>query len=310
MSYLYTFGFRPEEQALCQLEMRMFFGEHSERNVLQSDVLIEPSRSPFIRERLFILTRANSMEQLKEQVADISAGDKRYKVFCLHRERIAGDEKWSLSNRRQLERTLGLLVEGEVDLEQPELLYGVVYLDGEWLFGELVEGEAVWLKHQQRPVGYSTALSAKHARALVNIAVPHIEGVRLIDPCCGVGTVLIEACSMGVDVTGRDMNWFVTSGSRENLAHFGYECDVVLGPIEEATGHYDVALIDMPYNVFTHSSEEAKSSIIESAHVLADRVVFVSSEMIEEPILVAGFKIIDRCEILKQQFKRTVFVCE
>ena len=59
MSYLYTFGYPPEEKELCELEMRAFFGRSSEVNVLESDVAVEPSRSPFIRERITILARAN-----------------------------------------------------------------------------------------------------------------------------------------------------------------------------------------------------------------------------------------------------------
>lgn len=310
MRYLYTFGYPPEEKALCELEMRAFFGDFSDVNVLESDVAVDPNRSPFMRERISIVARADSLEALAEQVQYISHGEKSFKVVCLHKEHVGLEKKWSSSKYRHVERTIGLNMDGEVDFEQPDLLYGVAFVEGEWLFGHLLKAESVYLQHMQRPVGYSTALSAKHARALINIAVPFSDGLKVIDPCCGVGTVLIEACSMGIDIVGRDMNWFVANGSRQNLAHFGYTCDVVLGPIEEAPGYYDVAIIDMPYNLFTHSSEEAKMSIIESARRLANRVVFVSSEQIEGPVLAAGFTIKDRCEIKKQQFVRTVLVCE
>lgn len=310
MKYLYTFGYPPEEKALCELEMRAFFGKHSEVNVLESEVAVEPSRSPFIRERLDILARAFELDVLVELVQSVSAGNRRFKVICLHNERVGLEKKWPSAKYRHVERLIGLQIQGEVDLEQPEFLYGIAYVDGEWLFGELRKAQSVYLQHMDRPVGYSTALSAKHARALVNIAVPFRDGVKLIDPCCGIGTVLIEACSMDIDIVGRDMNWFVANGSRQNLAHFGYSCDVTLGSIEEATGHYDVAIIDMPYNLFTHSSEEAQSSIIKNARRLADRVVFVSSVMIEETVLACGFTIVDRCTIQKQQFIRTVLVCE
>lgn len=309
MKYLYTFGYRPEEQALCQLEMRMFFGYDNALNYLFSDQLVEPKRSPFIRERLQVQVTATSLEDLLNLLNGYFTGDK-FKVICLHRERIGTEEKWSLEKRREVERTIGVQLCGEVDLVQPDILYGVVCINGDWLFGQIQEGEAVWLKHQKRPEEYSTALSTKHARAIVNIAVPTIENVTVIDPCCGVGTVLVEACSMGIQITGRDKNWFVTSGSRKNLAHFGYSCEVVLGSIEEATGHYDTAIIDMPYNVFTHSSENDKQSIIVSARKIANRVVFISSEAIAYQIEQAGFKIIDQCIIPKQKFVRTVFVCE
>ena len=40
------------------------------------------------------------------------------------------------------------------------------------------------------------------ARALVNIAMKDNEEGTLIDPCCGVGTVVIEALDLGIKVKG------------------------------------------------------------------------------------------------------------
>src|SRR5699024_12707447 len=77
------------------------------------------------------------------------------------------------------------------------------------------------------------------ARAIANIAVPYPNGVTAIDPCCGIGNVLVEALSMEIDIVGRDINPLVTRGSRENIAYFGYTCDVTTGPIADVTDHYD-----------------------------------------------------------------------
>lgn len=310
MNYVYIFGSPVGEESLCQLEMRMFFGEYSTNKVLMSPIKVDPSRSPFMQARLSVEASADQFEELVELVKEMPVSSSTFKIVSLHRDRVGDEPKWTASKRQPFERTLGLAINGEVDLNNPEMLYGFVHLNGKWLFGELVEGKAVWLKHQERPHEYSTALSTRNARAIVNIAAPKLNGVRIIDPCCGIGTVLIEACSMGHSIVGRDMNWAVASGSRKNLAHFGYDCEVVRGPIEEAPGHYDVAIIDMPYNVFTHSSEEAKSSIIQSARKLANRVVFISSEKIAHIIEAAGFTIADKCTIQKQKFIRTVFVCK
>lgn len=97
---------------------------------------------------------------------------------------------------------------------------------------------------------YSTALSTRVARAVANIAIPHPKGVRAIDPCCGIGTVLVEALSMGINIVGRDINPRVVLGSRKNIAHFELEGTVEIGPIAEVVDDYDVAIIDMPYNLY------------------------------------------------------------
>ena len=42
---MYTYGWRPDETELCRMEMRAFFSEDTEENVLISDVKVQPSRS-------------------------------------------------------------------------------------------------------------------------------------------------------------------------------------------------------------------------------------------------------------------------
>ncbi|WP_332649055.1 TRM11 family SAM-dependent methyltransferase [Lysinibacillus sp. 54212] len=308
--YLYTYGYRHDEAELCRLEMRSFFGKDTDSNVLISDKGILPNRSPFIKERLHILFEGGSIEEICRATSQLTIYEDTFKVICLNHTVLAMEPKMSHQERREVERNIGVTIEAEPDLEHPGTLYGIVRLENRWYFGELIQGEAVWLKHQQRPQEYSTALSTKVARAIVNIAVPQIEGVRVIDPCCGIGTVLIEALSMGIYILGRDMNWFVTSGSRKNIAHFGYKGEVQLGKIEEIEGRYDVAIIDMPYNVFTHSSLESQISIVRSARRIANRAVFVTVEPLDEVITEADFQIIDRCVIRKGSFTRQVIICE
>ncbi len=308
MIYLYTFSWYTTEAALCQMEMRAFFGQSTVQNILLSDIAVEPSRSPFIRTRLEVLYEAPSIEQLCHQLNGFRV-EGTYRVESLNDLDLGATPKERQPVRREWERKVALAIDGEPELIDPERLFGVVKWQDTFYFGPLAAGKAVWLAHQERPHQYSTALGTKMARALVNIAVPHPDGKTVIDPCCGIGTVLIEALSMGINIVGRDMNWFVTEGSRKNIAHFGYKGEVQLGPIEDVSEHYDAAIIDMPYNLFTHSSEESKQSIINSARRIADRVVFVSSEQIEQQIIAAGFRIIDRCDVRKQAFVRTVFVC-
>lgn len=311
MQYLYTFGFRPDEQELCRLEQRAFFLRHSEAsNYLISDVAVEPKRSPFIREQVALVFVAHSFDELLLFAERFSTAGRTYKVVSINDDAIGLEPKLGLRKRREMEIAVGGLLDGEVDLITPEVEFAIAKVGTTFYFGELVRGEAVWLQHIERPVPYSTALSTKHARALVNITAPVLDDIRIVDPCCGVGTVVIEALSMGANILGRDMNWFVTSGSRQNIEHFGYNGVIELGPIEAITETFDAAIIDMPYNVFTHSSDVDKQSIINSARRIASRVVFVSSENLREGIEQATFTIVDECRIKKQKFVRNVYVCE
>src|SRR5699024_10248026 len=153
---------------------------------------------------------------------------------------------------------------------------------------------AVWLQHVNKRQSYSTALGTRMARAIANIAIPYPNGVTAIDPCCGIGNVLVEALSMEIDIVGRDINPLVTRGSRENIAYFGYTCDVTTGPISEVSKHYDVATIDLPYNIFIHTSSEEQLAILNNPRRIADKVVVVTIDNVNQLANASVFMITDR----------------
>jgi len=299
-----------DEYDLCRMEMRAFFGFDTNLNYLISDREIEPSRSPFIQERLEVLYESDSIEGLKEQVDGLKVSAESYKVFCFNKMDLGNTQKIPHPERRAVEREIGLVIDGEPELDNPEIIYGLLLLDGRWYFGEYRISESVWRTHVHKPKSYSTALNTRLARSIVNIGVPVIKNVRVIDPCCGIGTVVVEALSMGVTIEGRDISPLVCIGARENLAYFDLDGQITKGPIADVQDHYDVAIIDMPYNIYSHVSKEEEFDIIKQARRIADRVVFITVDSIDNMLGEVGFKILDRCVARKQQFERHVLVCE
>lgn len=309
-AYVYTFARALGEHELCRLEMRAFFGKDVEGNVLLSDICIEPSRSPFMRERIDVLFTEQTLEALCAQVATLALGTKTFKITSLNDTHHAVNPKLARPERMKLMRTVADCIDAEPDLEKPDVEYALIYMNDRYYFGEMVRGEAVWLHHMQKPEMYSTALSTRVARVVANLAAPQVEGMRVIDPCCGIGTVLVEAMSMGIDIKGRDMNKRVVWGSCINLRHFGYEPNVDIGPIEEAPAGYDVAIVDMPYNLFTHTSSELQQSIITHARRIAKRVIIVTIESMDDKMAIAGLTPVDRAIVKKGNFEREIVICE
>lgn len=308
--FIYTYIRHRDEHDLCRMEMRSFFGIDTPSNVLISTVEINPSRSPFMNERLEVLYEADLFEQITTQVEQIDLGESTFKVVCLNTTELGPTDKIGHAERRKLERQIGLGINGEPNLDSPETIFGVVTIDGKWYFGKLMISENIWFHHQQKPHMYSTALSTRVARAVANIAVPHPEGIQAIDPCCGIGTVLVEALSMGINIVGRDINRRVVLGSQKNIAHFGLTGHVAVGPIAEVTDNYDVTIIDMPYNLFTHITAEEQLDIIKEARRFTKKIVIITIDTIDHMIEEAGFHIIDRCVARKGNFARQVLICE
>lgn len=307
---MYSYAWRKDEYELSRLEMRTFFNFQVESNVLLSERKVEPSRSPYMRLRLDILCEAATLEEIVAFASTIELKDKTFKISCLNNKEDAIEPKIARPIRNEYMKKIGLAISAEPNLDEPDVKFGLVVYEDTFYFGELVHGESVWLKHMQKPEMYSTALSTRDARALVNIAAPFPEGLRIIDPCCGIGTVLVEAMSMGIPIEGRDINKRVVWGSEINLRHFGYEPNLQIGPIEEASDGYDVAIIDMPYNLFTHASSDLQQSIITHARRIAKKVVIVTIEPMDDKIANAGLAIMDRAIVQKGNFKRELVICE
>lgn len=307
-SFIYTYIRHRDEQELCRMEMRAFFGNDVQDNVIQSEVAVNPSRSPFMKARLEVWLQADNLDSLAQQAAELEV-TKSFKTVCLNDMDLANTAKIIHAKRRAIERTVGLQISGEPELDHPELLIGIIQLNGQWYAGELVESLSDWHAHQQKPHMYSTALGTRLARAAVNIAVPHPEGIRVIDPCCGIGTVLVEALSMGIPIEGRDINPLVVKGSRKNIAYFDLQGTVEIGPIAEVDELYDMAIIDMPYNLFTHITAEGQLDILKEARRFAKSCLIITIENMDDMLEVAGWEIADRCLARKGTFSREVVLC-
>jgi len=309
-TYIYTYACYEEERSLCALEMRSLFGGESQTSILESHVKIDPIRSPFIKERISVIYEEESLQNLLKQVATLQITDETFKVIFVKDGGPSNIEKVGFENRRAIEKEIGLHIHGVADILHPKRLFGVMVVNGRWVFGDYVKSESVWFRHQRKPHSYSTALNTRVARAVVNIGIPNPIGTKAIDPCCGIGTVLVEALSMGIDIVGSDKNPLILNGARENIAYFGLVGEVKLADIRDITNQYDVAIIDLPYNLCSVITPEEQTEMLRSARRFARKVVMVTVEPIDEILITVGFIIIDRAVIKKGSFTREVIVCK
>jgi tRNA G10 N-methylase Trm11 len=307
LGYMYTYVCHEDEKDLCQLELRSLFGVEPSNGYIESSLNIDPSRSPFIKQRVSLLFTGASSDELAEKVAAVELNEATFKVIYIEAESTVAP--LDFAQKRAIEREVGWLIRGKAEMRTPERVFAVLRLDNRWLFGECITNKAIWLAHRKKPQNYSTALNTRLARAVVNIAVPQIEGTKAIDPCCGIGTVLIEARSMEIDMVGYDLNPLAVIGARANLTHFGLESSASIGDMRFIQGSFDAAILDLPYNLCSVSPPEEQLEMLQSARRFARKVVIVTTEFIDELIIKAGFFIQDRCIVSKGSFSRQVIVC-
>ncbi|MFD0588902.1 TRM11 family SAM-dependent methyltransferase [Paenibacillus sp. GCM10027627] len=308
---VYTYARHEDEAELCSLELKTLFGAEAVHEgvieVLSPTFVPSADRSPFTKRKLEVLMEEETFPALLEKLNELDPLAGTFKVMYTE-----GDEKAAYSEQRQLERLAGASIRGQAEMRSPSLRFGLMRFKGKWLFGPCEESDAVWLKHQEKPQNYSTALPTRAARAIVNIAAgaKSTASLQLIDPCCGMGTVLIEALSMSISIEGNDLNPLAVMGARANLAHFGYPDIVKLGDMKELTGRYDGAVVDMPYNLCSVLPEEESIGMLRSVKKLARRAVIVTTSDIENQLQAASFQVRDRACLRKGSFTRYINVVE
>lgn len=308
--FVYLYARHRDDEDLCRLEMRTFFGQDSTSNALISSIDIELGRSIFIKGKVDVLFEADNWAELVEKAKAFQFSSDTFKVVSLNQTAFHTTPKMDLVDRRKIEREIGLQIDGEPDLDNPEIVFGFLVIDGRWYFGTYLESKSVALKHRKKPYTYSTGLSTELSRTVANLAAPFPQGVKVIDPCCGIGNVLVEALSMDFDIVGSDINELVVSHTLENIHYFNYECEVTTTAIQDVTKSYDVAIIDMPYNIFTHASPEDQQLILNHARRIAKKVIVVTIDTVDDMIHNAKLTIIDRAEAKKSTFIRQVLICE
>lgn len=305
--YLYFINYEPQfEKDLCMLEMKSFFKKLPTNKHLFSDIFINPSRSGFIKEMISIIYKEDSLEKI---VANIKNHHLCYDKFKIHYIKLDSD-KISYKERMDSLKKTGYVITGSPDMHNPEICLGLIKINNQWIFGEYHKNDFEYHIHDRKPYSYSNALSSKLARTLVNIAVQNNTNIKLIDPCCGIGTVVIEALSMDLNITGYEINENIAQNAQRNLEFFGYDNVITCGDMHNISEHYDSAIIDIPYGLFSPTTHENQIAIIQTARRISDKLILVAFEDMSQDLTNAHFKIIEKCSTKKGSFTRYIFICK
>lgn len=151
----------------------------------------------------------------------------RGESFVVRTKRIRGNA--SHLARGELERKLGELILNKgrgtrVNLKNPQKTFFGILTDNRLIFGlkigKVSPKPFVERRPRKRPFFHPSAMPAKLARCMVNLAQPK-TGQLLMDPFCGTASMLVEAGLIGCRVVGFDVKRRMVEGSLQNLLCYG-----------------------------------------------------------------------------------------
>lgn len=295
------------EKELCNMEMKSIFGKVAEKKYLFSTKNFDPSRSPFIKYQIHAIYIEKTLEEIINKIKENKLCYDDFKVNYVKSE----DEDVCYEERLKSVREIGFVITGFPDIHNPKIELAITKVKNKWIFGELIRNNFKWQSHNDKPYSYSNAVPLRMARALVNIAVGDEKNLTLVDPCCGVGTVVIEALDLGINVKGYEISKAIACNGRNNIEFLGYNREIITsGDMHNINEIFDVAIVDIPYGLFSPVTLEEQVDIINTSRRIARKLVIITFEDMDNLIVSAGFKILDKCYLAKGNMKRQISICE
>ena len=307
--YIYNVNYNEQDYNLCAFEARALFDDELEDKVLFTDKEVEPSVSPFLKNRIKIIYKEKTFNGILELIMEngFRANDFMVKYVPMY------NRDPNIGQGKRLSKEIGLRIYGYPSFKSPKTMLSITYYQGYWYFGYLKQNNYEWRSHKQKPYSFSSALGVNMAKVLINVASRGDTSKRLIDACCGVGTVILEGVFAGYDICGWEISPKVAKFARLNVAHYQYNATIVTGDMKDIKEYYDTVIIDLPYNNFSHYDEEKQWNIIKRAKHIANRMIIVTATNIEEKLYEEQLKIIDYCraeKTIKGDFTRYIWICE
>jgi len=290
-----------EELELATAELEVLAGCPVPGRVASVPVGVDVTRAAYTR---FCAQQLAAGPNLAELVAEVSRRQLAYDDFRIQVYRPA--PKVAASST-EIIKSIADCISGRPNLDNPRHELVVVLTPGCWRLGQIVSrSNQGWRCQSLRPHHYSSALPAQVARALVNmVAAP---GDLLLDPCCGVGTVVAEALAMGVRAVGVEASPKVAAQAAENLRSLNLPSNILVADARTVTGRFAAAVVDFPYGRFSPIDADLYAEILLNLRALVQRMALVMAQPQEELLHSLGLRVLHQARLTKGRLTRFIYL--
>ena len=300
--YLYLTARSEPEKRLIDAECKMIAkAMPDELGIALSETEVDISIAAYVKTCMEVLARTNDLSELFRKLEEASLTSDRFRVSVQRiPSHLAVDTK-------QVMHEVGARIGGRPDLSDPKTTFLVLITENRIWFGKVLSRTSgAWNRHSKKVHSYSSALPTRLARAMVNL-VAH-PGDRIIDPCCGAGTILVEAASMGIESVGYDINPKMVAASIGNVRGFQLESTVLVGDARQVKGDFDAVVTDLPYGRNCPLDERLAEEILQNLKELAPQAAVVARENMSKMILRMGYSVRDIIPVPKSSLIRHIHV--
>jgi tRNA (guanine10-N2)-dimethyltransferase len=258
-------------------------GAPDEHGLALCDDLSLVARSAYVRTGADVIASAETLDALVEGVCAADFDATAFRIEC-----VRTTDRFDISSLDAIIAVADGMRGFFPDLDDPEHRFLLAIRDDGFWFGEIVtEFTRAYRRHHDKPFQTSNALPPRLARALVNIVSPPARVI--LDPCCGSGSIPMEAADMALTAIARDRSAVAVGKARGNLAHFGHAVDVEQADARHSLPRADAVITDLPYGIQLDYAENEAREILASCAQAAPVGVFVTKDDITPMLVDAGW---------------------
>jgi len=262
---------------------------------------INVSRSAYIKTCVRIIVHNTNLVDIYKQIDNLNLHSDAFRVSVIKIPRSIKLDPQAIMNQ------VGARIGGKPDLKNPKVEFIVVITERDIWLGEMIsKSDGTWNEHSQKIHQYSSSLPARFARAVVNLVA--LPGDKIIDPCCGSGTILIEAASIGIKAVGCDINPLMAKASAENVRHFNLDVPIAISDARSIKGKFDAVVTDLPYGKNCPLDDQLCYEILISLRNLATKSAIVAGTDISQLLSQIGYNIKQVVSVPKHTMTRYIHI--
>jgi tRNA (guanine10-N2)-dimethyltransferase len=283
------------------------------------DVLMLGKRLAMTHRIIEVLAATDAkLEALAESVSLLDLPQKRYLVRA---RRIKDNAPGADAVEHEVGRVL--FQKGyKADLKDPEMVLRAIITTGKIVLGleaaVMDRGSFEGRRPHLKPFFHPGVLMPRMARSLVNLTQARADE-RLLDPFAGTCGILIEACLVGIEGVGIEVQTRLVKGALCNLHN--QDCSLILGdakrlPLRDDS--MDGAVLDTPYGRSAKILAASKELLLEESlrelfRVIKPgrRMVIVADRPLDAMLANAGFNVIQKhTDRVHRSLTRHIFVAQ
>lgn len=305
--YLYKLNYKDLNWELAKLELNILLNEEITCKHLISNNYVDANQSYFIHSRTDLLAVNKDPIQLLKDIEALKITCDDFKIVY---ERFENDDL-EYEFRMRMIKEISYIIDGIGVINNPSNYYMLTRIDDMWYFGLFHRSQMPWKLNNQKPYSYSNAVEANLALSLVNLATNNQANISLVDPCCGVGTVLIEAARLNYQIDGYEHNEMIALNAIKNLRYFNYPTTVNAMDMNLITNNYDVAILDIPYNHTTAITKQEQENILRTCKKISHKLILVANEDMKSMLDTVNYQISNQVCLYKndsKNFTRYIYI--